>query len=129
MKHIPYITYLVPDYDQAIEYFTQTLGFLLLADQRLSEEKRWVIVRPSNNSGGLLLAKASNTLQKNQIGNQAGGRVFLFLHTDDFHRDYQAFKSRGVHFIEEPREEAYGTVAVFIDEFGTKWDLVEPNIS
>ena len=120
------VALLVKDYDEAIVYYTQTLGFRLVEDTPLSADKRWVRVAPPGaRETHLLLARASNPEQAAHCGNQAGGRVFLFLHTDDFWRDYQALTERGVRFIETPREEAYGTVAVFEDLYGNRWDLVE----
>lgn len=121
------ITYLVRDYDEAIEFFIGKLQFDLIEDTPLSETKRWVLVRPRGGSGSaLLLAQADSTEQAQAIGNQTGGRVFLFLHTDDFWRDYNEMRSRGVLFMEDPREEEYGTVAVFSDLYGNKWDLLQP---
>ncbi len=120
------LTLLVADYDEAIDYYTRILGFELLQDTPLSGGKRWVLVAPPGSSEtALLLARAATPQQKAQIGCQAGGRVFLFLHTDDFRRDYRAMRSRGVRFLEEPREEVYGTVAVFEDLYGNRWDLLE----
>ena len=119
------VTILVPDYREAIDYFVGTLGFTLVEDTRLSEEKRWVLVSPGAGTC-LLLAKAEGERQRAAIGNQSGGRVFLFLTTNDFWRDYRAYKSRGVAFQEEPRHEEYGTVAVFTDKYGNQWDLIEP---
>ena len=120
------VTYLVREYDEAIEFFTTKLQFDLIADTALNEEKRWVLVRPRGENGtSLLLAKAATPEQEKFIGNQTGGRVFLFLHTDDFERDYKSMLSRGVEFLEEPRHEEYGTVAVFKDLYGNKWDLLE----
>ena len=119
------VTILVPDYEEAIDYFVGTLGFTLVEDTRLSEEKRWVLVSPGAGTP-LLLAKAEGERQRAAIGNQSGGRVFLFLTTDDFWRDYRAYKSRGVAFREDPRHEEYGTVAVFQDKYGNQWDLIEP---
>lgn len=120
------VTYLVREYDEAIEFFTTKLQFDLIADTALNEEKRWVLVRPRGENGtSLLLAKAATPEQEKFIGNQTGGRVFLFLHTDDFERDYKSMLSRGVKFLEEPRHEDYGTVAVFKDLYGNKWDLLE----
>ena len=118
------VTILVPDYDEAIDYFVGTLGFTLIEDTRLSEGKRWVLV--STGAGtSLLLAKAEGEHQIAAIGNQSGGRVFLFLTTDDFWRDYRTYMSRGVAFREEPRHEEYGIVAVFTDKSGNQWDLIE----
>ncbi|MTH97862.1 VOC family protein [Roseibium sp. RKSG952] len=120
------ITLVVPDYDPAIEFYTQCLGFDLIEDTRLTETKRWVLVAPRGGAGTrLLLAKADGEGQDAAIGKQAGGRVFLFLATDDFNADYRSMKSAGVQFLEEPRHESYGTVAVFQDPFGNKWDLIQ----
>ncbi|MGE5499754.1 MAG: VOC family protein [Syntrophothermus sp.] len=125
-KRIAHMTLLVKDYDEAIEYFTISLGFKLLEDTRRSESKRWVLVSPNELDGtNLLLAKAATPEQESVIGRQAGGRVFMFLQTDDFWRDYKLMKSKGVNFLEEPRDEEYGTVAVFCDLYGNKWDLLE----
>ncbi|HEY3244902.1 MAG TPA: VOC family protein [Phycisphaerae bacterium] len=122
------ITLLVRDYDEAIAYFTQCLGFAVIEDTKLDESKRWVRVAPSGGAGtALLLAKAVNPEQAARIGDQAGGRVLLFLRTDHFWQDYEAMRSRGVMFSEEPREEEYGTVAVFADLYGNRWDLVQPS--
>jgi catechol 2,3-dioxygenase-like lactoylglutathione lyase family enzyme len=126
MQTIAAIALLVRDYDEAIAYYTQVLGFDLLEDTPLSPEKRWVRVSPGGSRGTcLLLARAATPEQVRQIGFQAGGRVFLFLHTDDFWRDYHALRARGVQFVEQPRQEEYGTVAVFSDLYGNRWDLVE----
>jgi catechol 2,3-dioxygenase-like lactoylglutathione lyase family enzyme len=120
-------TFLVEDYDEAIEFFRQKLSFLLLEDTPLGAGKRWVRVAPDRVSGTcLLLAKAVGARQKASLGRQAGGRVFLFLHTDDFWHDYRSMLGRGVAFIEQPRKEAYGLVAVFEDLYGNRWDLLEP---
>ena len=118
------VTVLVPDYQEAIDYFVGTLGFTLVEDTRLSEEKRWVLVSPGAGAC-LLLAKARGERQSAAIGNQSGGRVFLFLTTDDFWRDYRTYTKRGVEFQEEPRHEEYGMVAVFEDRYGNRWDLIE----
>jgi len=124
---IAHLALVVHDYDEAIAFYTQSLGFDLLEDTPVGGGKRWVLVAPQGGTGAaLLLARAANLEQESRIGNQTGGRVFLFLHTDDFHRDYEAMRSRGVRFIEEPRHEDYGTVVVFLDLYGNKWDLVEP---
>jgi catechol 2,3-dioxygenase-like lactoylglutathione lyase family enzyme len=121
------IALIVRDYDEAMAWFTSSLGFSLREDTPLGEGKRWVVVCPPGGSGAsLLLAKASTEEQKNCVGRQTGGRVFLFLHTSDFHADYERMKARGVRFLEEPRTEAYGIVAVFLDICGNKWDLVQP---
>lgn len=121
------LSLLVKDYDEAITYYTQILGFELLEDTQLSETKRWVRVSPPGSSCHLLLAKAANENQEVQIGNQAGGRVFLFLYTDDFYRDYENYHSKGVEFIREPARESFGIVSVFKDLYGNLWDLIEQN--
>lgn len=116
----------VNDYDEAIRFYTETLDFVLVEDTVLSETKRWVVVAPQGSEGcKLLLAKAANEEQRSRVGNQTGGRVFLFLHTDDFWRDYKTFVDRGVSFVREPSNEPYGTVAVFKDLYGNLWDLIE----
>jgi catechol 2,3-dioxygenase-like lactoylglutathione lyase family enzyme len=125
-QRIGLVTLVVDDYDEAISYFTRKLGFALVEDSALDGGKRWVVVAPRGAESGLLLAKAVNQRQKQAVGSQTGGRVFLFLHTDDFRRDHAAYKERGVRFVEEPRQEPYGTVAVFIDLYGNRWDLIEP---
>ena len=126
MQCIATITLVVPDYDEAIAYFVQNLDFQLLEDTPLTPEKRWVRVTPKGSSGpALLLAKAKNDQEARAIGNQTGGRVAFFLQTDDFQNDYQAFQQAGVTFVEEPRQEPYGKVAVFQDIYGNRWDLVE----
>jgi len=120
------IALVVRDYDEAIHYYTSVLGMELIEDTRLTDEKRWVLVAPSAASETrLLLARAVGAEQASRIGNQAGGRVFLFLHTDDFWRDYNTFVSRGVRFVRPPSNESYGTVAVFEDLYGNLWDLLE----
>jgi len=121
------LSLLVRDYDEAITYYTQTLGFELLEDTSLSATKRWVRVSPPGSSCHLLLAKAANETQEKQIGHQAGGRVFLFLYTDDFYRDYENYRAKGVEFIREPTQESFGIVSVFKDLYGNLWDLIEPN--
>lgn len=128
MKHqLAHIAVVVKEYDEAIEFYTQKLNFDLIEDTALSETKRWVLITPRGSSEcKLLLAKASNEEQKSRIGNQTGGRVFLFLYTDDFERDYNAFKEKGVEFVRSPSKENYGTVAVFKDLYGNLWDLIEP---
>jgi catechol 2,3-dioxygenase-like lactoylglutathione lyase family enzyme len=120
------VAIVVRDYDEAIAYFTENLGFELIADSDLGNGKRWVQVAPRGQGGTrLLLARAATPEQLASVGNQTGGRVFLFLATDDFWRDYRTFQANGVRFVEEPRQEAYGTVAVFTDLYGNRWDLVE----
>ncbi len=124
------IAIVVKDYDEAIEFYTKQLGFDLIEDTVLSETKRWVLVSPKNSDGcKLLLAKAANDEQASRIGNQTGGRVFLFLHTDDFWRDYNNYKAKGIEFIREPAKEQYGTVSVFKDLYGNLWDLIGPDVS
>lgn len=123
---IAQLTYLVRDYDEAIRWFTDKLGFILKEDSKLSDTKRWVVVAPPGENGAaLLLAKAEGDKQKAAVGDQCGGRVFLFMQTDDFDRDYKAMSSRGVRFLETPRTESYGKVAVFEDLYRIKWDLIE----
>lgn len=121
-----HVALVVKDYDEAIHYYTTVLGFELLEDTQLSDSKRWVLVTPPGSSTSLLLAKASTDEQRMRVGNQTGGRVFLFLHTDDFWRDYKNLQSKGVNFVREPAEEVYGTVSVFEDLYGNLWDLIEP---
>jgi catechol 2,3-dioxygenase-like lactoylglutathione lyase family enzyme len=122
------IALLVRDYDEAIHYFTRNLRFTLLEDADQGGGKRWVVVAPPGSTGAsLLLARAVTPEQESCIGNQTGGRVFLFLHTDDFWGDYNYMKSQGVNFIEQPRQEPYGTVVVFRDLYGNKWDFIQPN--
>lgn len=125
-QSLVHIALVVADYDEAITYYTQTLGFTLLEDSMQSETKRWVLVAPPGSTTSLLLAKAASDEQHSRIGNQTGGRVFLFLHTDDFWRDYKNLRTKGVQFVREPAEEIYGTVAVFQDLYGNLWDLIEP---
>jgi catechol 2,3-dioxygenase-like lactoylglutathione lyase family enzyme len=125
-QHLGALALLVDDYDEAIAWYTRALGFELIEDLDMGEGKRWVLLAPSGSSETrLLLAKAKGDEQASRIGNQTGGRVFL-LHTDDFQRDWQRMRAAGVHFREEPRHEAYGTVAVFEDLYGNGWDLLEP---
>jgi catechol 2,3-dioxygenase-like lactoylglutathione lyase family enzyme len=124
-RAIAHVAIVVRDYDEAIAFYTGALGFELIQDTRLSAEKRWVLVAPQGSGTSLLLARAANAEQTSRIGNQTGGRVFLFLQTDDFRRDHQAMLARGVRFVEGPREEVYGLVAVFEDLYGNRWDLIE----
>ncbi len=128
-NYLAHIALVVADYDEAIAWYTGVLGFTLVADEYQAEQdKRWVLVKPPGAPDGtasILLARATNPEQMNFIGNQAGGRVFLFLATDDFERDYAAFNARGVRFVRDPLKAAYGTVAVFEDIYGNRWDLVE----
>jgi len=126
-QRLAYITLLVDDYDKAIDFYIGKLNFKLIEDTTLTETKRWVLVKPDGSGNCyLLLAKAANEQQKSMIGNQTGGRVFLFLHTDNFKRDYQNLLNNGIKIIREPVEEKYGTVAVFQDIYGNQWDLIEP---
>ena len=127
-QKIAQIALVVKDYDEAIEFYTQKLSFQLIEDTQLTETKRWVIISPPGSQGcNLLLAKAANDVQKAAIGNQSGGRVFLFLFTDDFWRDYRNMLAKGIQFVREPEEHEYGTVAVFKDLYGNLWDFIEPN--
>lgn len=117
----------VDEYDRAIDFYVNVLGFVLLEDTVLSPEKRWVRVAPAGNNGAsLLLARAATPDQQRAIGCQTGGRVFLFLQTDDIHRDVALYKSRGVRFLREPEPADFGTAAVFEDLYGNKWDLIAP---
>jgi len=126
-QHLAAIALVVADYDEAIDFYVGKLGFDLIEDTKLGDSKRWVLIAPPGSSETrLLLAKADNAEQAARVGNQTGGRVFLFLQTDDFQRDYSAMRARGVRFLEEPRNETYGTVAVFADLYGNKWDLIQP---
>jgi catechol 2,3-dioxygenase-like lactoylglutathione lyase family enzyme len=125
-QHIGYIALLVRDYDEAISYFIERLGFAVAEDTDLGRGKRWVLISPPGSvETRLLLAKAVSANQLSRVGDQTGGRVFLFLHTDDFWRDYETYRSRGIRFREKPREEPYGIVAVFDDLYGNRWDLIE----
>ncbi|MBK8430594.1 MAG: VOC family protein [Chloroflexi bacterium] len=124
---IALVTLLVRDYDEAIAFFTQALRFALVEDTPLGDGKRWVVVAPAQGGGtSLLLAQAADAEQEAAVGRQAGGRVFLFLHTADFAADYAHMVAHGVQFLEQPRHEPYGTVAVFADLYGNKWDLLQP---
>jgi len=126
-QQIGQLALVVRDYDEAIEYFTEKLGFILKENTKLSETKRWVVVAPPGEGGAdMLLAKAASEIQAQAVGNQTGGRVFLFLYTDDFSRDYNRYRDKGVRFVREPQKEIYGTVAVFKDIYGNLWDLIEP---
>lgn len=126
-QHIAHIAIVVKDYDEAINFYCNQLGFELKEDTEMSATKRWVMVKPKGEgSCSLLLAKAVDEEQESRIGNQTGGRVFLFLYTDDFWRDYNNYTSKGIAFVREPKEEVYGTVAVFKDLYGNLWDLIEP---
>jgi len=125
-RRIAAVTLVVDSYDRGLAFYCGSLGFDCLADMPLGDGKRWVLVGPAGQAGAnLLLAEADGPDQQNSIGNQTGGRVGFFLHTDDFARDHAAFIAKGVRFLEEPRHEVYGTVAVFEDVFGNRWDLIE----
>ena len=125
-RSVSAISLLVPDYDAGIAFYVGKLGFTLVEDTPLDDGKRWVLVSPDDGAQTrLLLARAADSAQQAAIGHQAGGRVFLFLRTEDFDADYERFTAAGVRFLEAPRDEAYGKVAVFEDSFGNKWDLVQ----
>lgn len=127
-QQIGSVALVVENYDDAIAFYTQKLGFDLIEDTDLGSGKRWVLIAPPNSNGtNLLLAQASTPQQLEAVGNQSGGRVFLFLHTNDFWRDYKMMQQQGVKFNEQPREEAYGTVVVFEDLYSNKWDLLQLN--
>lgn len=129
-QHLAHIALVVRDYDEAIKFYTEKLDFKLIEDTKLTEEKRWVMVKPTGDGDCcLLLAKAANEKQSSSIGNQSGGRVFLFLFTDDFWRDYNNYISRGIKFIRTPSEEEYGIVSVFEDLYGNLWDLIQPSVN
>ena len=127
-QSIATVALVVRDYDEALAFYVGTLGFTLVENTYIpAEDKRWVTVAPPGSTGPLLLlARAVGEEQSSRIGNQTGGRVFLFLYTDDFWRDYAAYRSKGVVFVREPKEESYGTVAVFEDIYGNLWDLLQP---
>jgi len=127
-QRLAYVTLIVDDYDRAIDFYTEKLHFQLIEDSKLSETKRWVLIKPTGQGNCcLLLAKATNETQNNCIGNQAGGRVFLFLFTDNFTRDYNNLLKNKIIIEREPRDEPYGKVTVFRDIFGNLWDLIQPN--
>ena len=125
MNTLGMIAIVVDDYDQAISHYVNDLGFALIEDKEMTPEKRWVVVAPSSDGARILLAKAVNDIQKTAIGNSTGGRVAFFMYTTNFDETYNVYKSRGVEFIESPRQEAYGQVVVFKDKYGNKWDLIE----
>jgi catechol 2,3-dioxygenase-like lactoylglutathione lyase family enzyme len=127
MQHIGAIALVVGDYDEALAFYVGKLGFELIEDTPLGPGKRWVLVAPPGGETRLLLAKAATPDQMTRVGNQTGGRVFLFLHTDDFRRDHERMRAQGVAFLEAPRAEPYGTVAVFEDLYGNRWDLLQLN--
>ena len=125
-QSIDLVSLLVREYDEAIEFFVGKLGFVIIEDTPVTTGKRWVVVAPANGTGcRLLLARAATEEQKERIGDQTGGRVFLFLSTDNFWRDYEKFRAEGIAFVDEPRQESYGTVAVFKDIYGNRWDLLQ----
>lgn len=125
MNTLGMIAIVVDDYDLAIAHYVNDLGFKLIEDKAMSSEKRWVVVAPGKEGAKILLAKAANEQQKTAIGNSTGGRVGYFLYTSNFVETYQSYKSKGVEFIENPRQEEYGQVVVFKDRYGNKWDLIE----
>ena len=126
-QHLALISILVDDYDEAINFYVGKLNFSVLENTVMSETKRWVVVKPPGDGAtSLLLAKAANDEQKSRVGNQTGGRVFLFLHTDNFDRDYQNMVKQGIEFVRGPVQEPYGKVAVFKDLYGNLWDFIEP---
>jgi catechol 2,3-dioxygenase-like lactoylglutathione lyase family enzyme len=127
-QSIGLVSVVVRDYDEAIAFYVGVLGFTLIEDTFVPEQnKRWVVVAPSGSEGSrVLLARAANPEQQTRVGNQTGGRVFLFLYTDDFERDYRAYRARGVEFVRQPKDEPYGRVAVFADLYGNLWDLLQP---
>ena len=127
MNTLGMIAIVVDDYDQAISHYVNDLGFALIEDKEMTPEKRWVVVAPSSDGARILLAKAATDAQKAAIGNSTGGRVTFFMYTTNFDETYNVYKSRGVEFIESPRQEAYGHVVVFKDKYGNKWDLIEHN--
>ncbi|NOW93991.1 VOC family protein [Mucilaginibacter sp. SG564] len=127
-RHIAHITLVIADYDEAIAFYTQKLGFVLIEDTILSETKRWVLIAPDKDAQcSILLAKAAGDEQKQAIGNQSGKRVFLFLYTDNFWRDHKAMTAQGINFVRQPVTENYGIVAVFEDLYGNLWDLMQPS--
>ena len=126
MLHLDLVTIIVDEYDRAISFYVGTLGFVLTEDSKLTNEKRWVVIRPSLGSTGFLIARADSAEQSATIGRQTGGRVSLFLHTDDIDEQIRLWSSRGVQFEGEPRTESYGRVVVFVDLYGNRWDLIEP---
>ena len=126
MLHLDLVTIVVDDYDRAIDFYVGILGFVLTEDSKLTTDKRWVVIRPSLGSAGFLIAKAAKTEQVAAIGRQAGGRVSFFLHTDNIDEQLQLWSARGVQFEGKPRAESYGRVVVFVDIYGNRWDLIEP---
>ena len=125
MNTLGMIAIVVDEYDAAISHYVNDLGFTLIENKEMTPEKRWVVVSPSKDGAKILLAKAADERQKAAIGNSTGGRVGFFLYTSKFSETYEAYKSRGIEFVESPRQEAYGQVVVFKDKYGNKWDLIE----
>lgn len=129
-RHLAHVAFLVHEYDEAIAFFTHQLGFRLIEDTRQTDTKRWVLVSPGAEDGStLLLARAATPAQAAAVGKQGGGRVTFFLRTDDFRRDYERMRASGVRFLEQPREEEYGTVVIFEDLYGNKWDLIQSKLT
>lgn len=125
MNTLGMIALVIDDYDIAISHYVKDLGFNLIEDKVMSPEKRWVVVAPGEEGARILLAKAANDQQRSAIGNSTGGRVGYFMYTTNFSETYETYKSRGIEFMEQPRQEAYGQVVVFKDKYGNKWDLIE----
>jgi uncharacterized glyoxalase superfamily protein PhnB len=125
MNTLGMIAIVVDEYDVAISHYVNDLGFTLIEDKEMTPEKRWVVVAPSNDGAKILLAKAANDHQRAAIGNSTGGRVGFFMYTTNFVETYKNYKARGIEFVEQPRQEAYGQVVVFKDKYGNKWDLIE----
>ena len=125
MNTLGMIAIVIDDYDLAISHYVNDLGFTLIEDKEMTPEKRWVVVAPGKDGAKILLAKAANDQQRAAIGNSTGGRVGFFMYTTNFNKTYQTYSSRGIEFIETPRQEAYGQVVVFKDKYGNKWDLIE----
>jgi uncharacterized glyoxalase superfamily protein PhnB len=125
MNTLGMIAIVVDEYDAAISHYVNDLGFSLIEDKEMTPEKRWVVVAPSTDGAKILLAKAATDLQRAAIGNSTGGRVGFFMYTTNFVETYEKYKSRGIEFVEQPREEAYGQVVVFKDKYGNKWDIIE----
>jgi uncharacterized glyoxalase superfamily protein PhnB len=128
MNTLGMIAIVIDDYDVAISHYVSDLGFTLIEDKVMTPEKRWVVIAPSEEGARILLAKATNDQQKAAIGNSTGGRVGFFMYTTDFNETYKTYSSRGIEFIEKPRQEAYGQVVVFKDKYGNKWDLIETTV-
>lgn len=125
-RHLALISLLVTDYDEAIDFYVGTLGFELVEDTQMAPDKRWVVVSPGDGGSRFVLARVSDEAQRAVVGGQGGGRVWLFLHTEDFAADHARMSAAGVRFLEAPRHEPYGSVAVFEDLYGNRWDLLQP---